>query len=611
MCGIVGYIGEKQALPIIIDALKRLEYRGYDSAGVAVLVDGSVEIIKTAGKIRALEELLSSRSISTTMGVGHTRWATHGEPSTANAHPHCDCSGRVAIAHNGIIENYLSLREELQAKGHRFTSETDTEVIAHLVEENLRDGNLESALRSAIRRLQGSYAIVAMNQEEPERLLVARKDSPLVIGLSEGANFVASDIPAVLPYTRRVYILEDEDIGIVTREGITLSNEGGDPVSREEFAVTWDAEEAEKGGYEHFMLKEIHEIPRAIRDTMRTRVTDDNRLNLEEIKLSEEEIRSLDRIFIIACGTAYYAGCVGKSIFERLLRIPVEVDIASEFRYRNPIFSENSLAIIISQSGETADTIAAMREARRGGVKALGIVNAIGSSIYREADCIIPTWAGPEICVASTKAYTSQLIALYLIALHFAQVRGRLSVEEVACLLAEMKHLPEQVQRIFDREDKIAALAEQEELKQCRDFFFLGRGLDYSASLEGALKLKEISYIHSEAAAAGELKHGPLALITKGMPVMAICVQQELRGKMLSNIKEVAARGAHIIGLVKESDSETEKAVAEVIRIPENDELFMPVLTIIPTYLLTYYLSKALGREIDQPRNLAKSVTVE
>jgi glucosamine--fructose-6-phosphate aminotransferase (isomerizing) len=610
MCGIVGCIGEDSALPMIVDALKRLEYRGYDSAGVALLVDGEMEVIKTAGKIRDLEKLLAGRQIAATIGVGHTRWATHGHPTTPNAHPHCDCSGGLAIAHNGIIENYLSLRERLQEKGHRFISETDTEVIAHLLEEHLRQGDMESALRAAVRELKGSYALVVISKDEPERLFVARKDSPLVIGLSEKANYIASDIPAVLPYTRQVYILEDGDIGIVSREGVVLSDTEGNPISREIFHVTWDAEEAEKGGYEHFMLKEIHEIPRAIRDTMRTRVSDDNRLRLEEeIKLSPEEIRGIDRIFIVACGTAYYAGCVGKSIFERLLRIPVEVDIASEFRYRNPILTENSLVIIISQSGETADTIAAMREARRRGVKTLGIVNVLGSTIHREADCVLPTWAGPEICVASTKAYVSQLTALYLVGLHFAEIRGRLSAEEAAHLLAAMKHLPEQVQRIFDMEDKIAALAE--EFVGCRDFFFLGRGLDYVASLEGALKLKEISYIHSEAAAAGELKHGPLALITEGMPVMAICAQESLRGKMLNNIKEVAARGANIIGLVKEGDTDTEKAAASVIRIPATDDLLMPVLTIIPPYLLTYYLSKALGREIDQPRNLAKSVTVE
>jgi len=609
MCGIVGYIGKGAAVPTIIDALKRLEYRGYDSAGIAVLVEGKVEVIKNAGKIRDLEQVLANRPINTTIGVGHTRWATHGEPSTLNAHPHSDCTGRLAIAHNGIIENYLCLRERLQAQGHCFASETDTEVIAHLIEEHLRGGDLESALRAAVRELKGSYALVVICQDEPDKLFVARKDSPLVIGLSEGANFVASDIPAVLPYTRRVYILEDGDFGVITRENVTLSDIDGAPIRREVFHVTWDAEAAEKGGYEHFMIKEIHEIPRAIRDTMRTRVTEENLLQMGEIKLTADEIRRLDRLFIVACGTAYYAGCVGKVIFEKLLRIPVEVDIASEFRYRNPIFTENSLLIIISQSGETADTIAAMREARRRGVKALALVNVIGSSIYREADEVFPTLAGPEICVASTKAYVTQLIALYLLAFHFAQVRGQLLAEEVQCLLVAMKHLPEQVQRIFDKEEKIAALARQ--FTGCRDFFFLGRGLDYAASLEGALKLKEISYIHSEAAAAGELKHGPLALISEGVPVMAICVQEDLRDKMLNNVKVVAARGAHIIGLVKEGDTITEKSVAQVIRIPENDSLLMPVLTIIPTYLLTYHLSLALGREIDQPRNLAKSVTVE
>ena len=609
MCGIVGYIGSHSAVPTVIDALKRLEYRGYDSAGVAVLIDGKVEVIKTVGKIRHLEKVLAGRLIGASIGVGHTRWATHGQPSTPNAHPHCDCSGRLAVAHNGIIENYLSLKEELQAKGHCFLSETDTEVIAHLIEEHLEGSNVETALRAAVRELRGSYAVVVISQDDPETLYVARKDSPLVIGLAEGANIIASDIPAVLPHTRQVLILEDGDIGVITQDRVTLTNLAGAPISREPLQVTWDAEAAEKGGYEHFMLKEIHEIPQAIRETMRLRISEDKRLQLEELKLSAEEIRALDRIFIVACGTAYYAGVVGKYIFEQLLRIPVEADIASEFRYREPIFTDNSLLIVISQSGETADTLAAMREAKRQGVKTLAVVNVVGSSIFREADEILATWAGPEICVASTKAYVTQLIALYLLAFHLAQVRGQLDEQKVQHYLAGLQRLPEQVSRILGQEEEIATLAGQ--LKDARDFFFLGRGLDYAASLEASLKLKEISYIHSESAAAGELKHGPLALVSDEMPVIAFCAQEQLHDKMLSNIKEVAARGAKIIGVVRESDRITEKVVSQVLRIPENDSLLMPVLTIIPAYLLTYYIALALGREIDQPRNLAKSVTVE
>jgi len=609
MCGIVGYIGKRSAIPTVIDELKRLEYRGYDSAGVAVLLDGKVEVIKTVGKIRDLEEMLGRRPISVNIGVGHTRWATHGQPSTPNAHPHCDCTGRLAVVHNGIIENYLLLKERLQEKGHRFTSETDTEVIAHLIEEHLKEGNLETALRSALRELEGSYAVVVISDYEPDKLLVARKDSPLVVGLGEGENFIASDIPAVLPYTREVFILEDGDIGIISREGVVLSDIDGRPLKRDIFRVTWDAEAAEKGGYEHFMIKEIHEIPRAIRDTMRARVTEDDRLVLEEIKLSRQEICGLERVFVIACGTAYYAGCVGKYVLERLLRVPVEVDIASEFRYRSPIFSKDSLLIVISQSGETADTLAVLREARRQGVKVLAIVNVVGSSIYREADEVFCTWAGPEICVASTKAYVTQLISLYLLSIHFAQVRGELTAAQVQRLVGCMKRLPEQVQRILDEEEKIAALARR--FTTWPDFFFLGRGLDYAVSLEAALKLKEISYIHAESFAAGELKHGPLALICNKVPVMAFCTQQDLYDKMLSNIKEVGARDAHVIAVVKESDTETQKSVAEVIRIPETEALLMPVLAILPPYLLTYYISLALGREIDQPRNLAKSVTVE
>lgn len=609
MCGIVGYIGPKLAIPIILDELKRLEYRGYDSAGVAVLQNGRVEIVKTVGKIRDLEGLLAERPLTACMGVGHTRWATHGQPSTPNAHPHPDCGGHLAVVHNGIIENFLELKERLQAEGHQFASETDTEVIAHLLEVNLRDGDLLGALRATVQELDGSYALVVISEYEPDKLLVARKDSPLVIGLGEGENFIASDIPAVLPYTKRVYILEDGDIGVVTKEQVELMDVEGRPKERGIFQVTWDARAAEKEGYDHFMIKEIHEIPRAIRDTMRRRVTPDNRVVLDELTLRPEEIRRLRRIFIVACGTAHYAGVVGKYLFERLLRVPVEVDIASEFRYRDPIFEPDSLLIVISQSGETADTLAALREAKHQGVKVLAIVNVIGSSIYREADEVFPTWAGPEICVASTKAYVTQLVAEYLLAFHFGLIRGNLTEEEVAELVAALKETPDLVQQVLDREGEIAEFAKQ--FTHCHDFFFLGRGLDFAVSLEGALKLKEISYAHAEAYAAGELKHGPLALLTDGVPVFCTTVQSDLYDKMLSNIKEVKARRAEVIAIIKEEDTETEKSVDYVLRIPKTHDLLMPLVAIIPPYLFTYYLSKELNREIDQPRNLAKSVTVE
>ncbi len=626
MCGIVGYVGPRSAVPTVIEGLKRLEYRGYDSAGVAVLLDGRVEVVKTVGKIKALEQLLEGRSISTNLAVGHTRWASHGRPSTPNAHPHSDCTGRLAVVHNGIIENYLHLKERLQAQGHQFTSETDTEVIAHLLEEHLRGQgsgvgdqathnsqltthNLEAALRAAVKELEGSYALAVISDCAPGKVFVARKDSPLVIGLGEGENFIASDIPAVLPYTRKVYILEDGDIGIVSQEEVVLSDLEGRPSPREIFQVTWDAQAAEKGGREHFMIKEIHEIPRAIRDTLRGRVTEDNQLSLTELKLTAEEIRGLERVFIVACGTAYHAGCVGKYLLEKLLRIPVEVDLASEFRYRNPVFTPNSLLIVITQSGETADTLGALREARRQGVKALAIVNVVGSSVYREADEVFCTWAGPEICVASTKAYVTQLIALYLLGFHFAQVRGSLSPTETQELVAAVRRLPDQAQRVLEGEKQIEDLAKK--FLDRQDFFFLGRGLDYAVAQEAALKLKEIAYLHAESFAAGELKHGPLALITEGVPVIAFCTQQHLYDKMASNMKEAAARAGHIVAIVKETDTETEKSVAEVIRIPANNDLLLPALAIIPPYLLTYYLSLALGREIDQPRNLAKSVTIE
>jgi glutamine---fructose-6-phosphate transaminase (isomerizing) len=610
MCGIVGYIGSKSAIPTVIDELKRLEYRGYDSAGVAVVKDGKLTVIKTVGKIKDLEKVLEKNTITAHIGVGHTRWATHGQPSTPNSHPHSDCGGKLAVVHNGIVENYLALKESLQAKGHKFASETDTEVIAHLIEEHYKTtNNLEAALRAAIKDLQGSYAIVVISEYEPDKLYVARKDSPMVLGLGEGENFIASDIPAVLPYTRKVFILEDGDVGILTTEGITLTSLDGKVIDREVFEVTWDAEAAEKGGYEHFMIKEIHEIPRAIRDTMRARVSDDNHFVMDELKLTAEEIKNLERVFIVACGTAYYAGFVGKYLFEKLLRVPVEVDIASEFRYREPIIPKNSLVIVISQSGETADTLAVLREARRQGVKVLGIVNVVGSSIYREADEVFCTWAGPEICVASTKAYVTQLIALYLVGFYFAKISGKMNDKEATHLLDSMKKLPDLVQHILDGEQHYIDMAKR--FTQWDDFFFLGRGLDYAVSLEAALKLKEISYVHAEAYAAGELKHGPLALIWNKVPVMTFCIQEDLYDKMLSNVKEVAARDAYIIGVVKESDTETQKSVQEVVRVPEIDDILMPVLAIIPAYLLTYYLALALNREIDQPRNLAKSVTVE
>ncbi len=611
MCGIVGYIGPRSAVPIIIESLRRLEYRGYDSAGVAVLDHGECKVVKSVGKINNLAELLDEQPLEVTIGIGHTRWATHGQPSTRNAHPHTGNSGKLAVVHNGIIENYVELRERLTAAGAVFKSDTDTEVIAHLLEQKLNDGaggDVKLALQLAAKEMHGAYAVAVVSDSCPDRLHVVRKESPLVLGVGDGEVFIASDITAVLPYTKRVVILEDGDVGVLTTDGVTLSDLDGRPIDRGVMEVDWDVAAAEKGGYEHYMIKEIHEIPDAIRNTLRGRVTE-GKLDITELNLDQQAIRDLKRVYIVACGTSYYAGVVGKYLFERILRVPVEVDIASEFRYRDPVFEPDSLLIVISQSGETADTLAALREARRNNVKVLGIVNVIGSSIFREADAVFPTWAGPEICVASTKAYVTQLVCQYLLLFHFARIRGQMSAEEVDRLVAELLQVPAKVQRILDDEEHYKQLSR--DFTERHDFFFLGRGLDAAVSLEGALKLKEISYIHAEAYAAGELKHGPLALMWDDVPVMVTATQTDLYDKTVSNIKEVKARRADVLALVRESNTDIDQHVDWTIRVPDADDLLMPFLTIIPPYLLTYWLSFALGREIDQPRNLAKSVTVE
>jgi glucosamine--fructose-6-phosphate aminotransferase (isomerizing) len=608
MCGITGYIGKRQAVRVSVDQLQLLEYRGYDSAGVACCTNGHVEVLKAQGKIAGLRSLLDQQTPEANIAVAHTRWATHGRPSTPNAHPHTDCGGNIAVVHNGIIENYLELRERLIAEGHQFHSETDTEVLPHLIESHYH-GDMEQAIRSALAEVRGSYAIAVVNSYDKHTLYAARKDSPLVIGLGEDENFVASDIPAVLGQTRDVIVLEDGDFAVIRRDGVQITSLNGMPVQRSPLKVTWDAQSAQKGGYEHFMRKEIHEQPATIRDTMRGRVTAEDVVDLKELNLSAERIKQFEWIYLVACGTAYHAGLVAKQFMEKRLRIPVEADLASEFRYRDPIITDKTLVIVISQSGETADTIAAMRMAVEKGATTLGIVNVIGSTISREAQHVLHTQAGPEICVASTKAYVSQLIGAYLLGTYLARQRGVMKAEEERQIVAAMRALPDQVEELLRDEETIIGLADQ--FAGCKDFFFLGRGLDYAVAVEGALKLKEISYIHSEALAAGEMKHGTLALITQGVSTICIATQKPLYEKLISNVKEVKAREATVLGIVRASDTHSRHSMDCLIHVPDALDELMPVLAIVPMQLLAYHIARLNGCEIDQPRNLAKSVTVE
>ena len=609
MCGIVGYVGDKTAVPVLVEGLKKLEYRGYDSAGVAVLDEGSLTVKKSVGKLAALESKLGDEMTQTTVGIGHTRWATHGRPSDRNSHPHTDCTGKIAVVHNGIIENYLELREWLSGQEHAFSSETDTEVLPHLVEE-FYTGNLEEAVHRVLTLVKGSYAMVVLHQDEPDKLVAARKDSPLVVGLGDGEYFIASDIPALLNHTRKTYILNDGEVAVLTRQGVKITDNQGNVIPKQVFQVNWSAEAAEKGGYDHFMLKEIHEQPRALRETLSSRLAADNsRVILQEVGMSDEEINKIRNIRIVACGTASYAGMVGKNVIEKLARIPVEVDIASEFRYCDPLLTPKTLVVIISQSGETADTLAALREAKKNGCRVLAVTNVVGSSVSREADDVIYTWAGPEIAVASTKAYITQLAAMYLLALYMGQVRGTVRKELAQELIAELKNIPGKVQRILDGAPLIQDLSQT--FTDVEDAFFIGRGLDYAVSMEGSLKLKEISYIHAEAYAAGELKHGTLALIVDKVPVIALATQESLFEKTLSNIQEVRARDAKVIGMVFEGNNQMKKSADYVLYIPRTHQFLAPLLSVVPLQLLAYYVSLARGCDVDKPRNLAKSVTVE
>ncbi len=606
MCGIVGFVGSRNCVESLLDQLSKLEYRGYDSAGVAVVNGNGLEVVKTVGKIKKLKEITTD--LKGSLGICHTRWATHGAPSTPNSHPHTSCDEGIAVVHNGIVENYLDLRAELISQGHVFKSETDTEVIAHLVEKHYK-GDLLEAVRSAVKEVEGSYAIGVIHKDHAGMLVAARKDSPLILGVGEGENYIASDIPALLGHTRFFKVLEDGDMAVLTKEGITLTSVGGAPVERETLEITWDAGAAEKGGYDHFMIKEIHEQPAVIKDALRGRLTSDDTINLEEMKLSDEQVRNFNRIYIVACGTAYYAGCVGKYFFEKVLGVPVEVDLASEFRYRGPILDDKSLVIAISQSGETADTLAAIRLAKQHGSTTACVVNVVGSSLYRECDSILYTKAGPEICVASTKAYITQIIGLYVMGVFLGRARGTISAEQEKEYVRELRKFPDLAAEAMKTEEQIKEIAKA--LSPKEHAYFLGRGLDYAVGLEGALKLKEISYIHAEAYAAGEMKHGPLALITKDTWVIVPVTQEHVREKTISNIKEMQARGATILALLKEGDPDLSDVVDYVVWVPKMADIFMPVPTMIPLQLLSYWTSNILGREIDQPRNLAKSVTVE
>ncbi len=609
MCGIVGYIGEQEAVPVLLSGLKRLEYRGYDSAGVTIYNQGKLNSCKTVGRLNKIEEKLAEIKLTGTLGIGHTRWATHGRPSERNAHPHYDCNQKISVVHNGIIENYMGLKEWLQEKGHIFNSETDTEVLPHLIEEYYQ-GDLAAAVRTALAKVEGSFALVVICDENPDQIVVARKASPLIIGLGKKENFVASDIPAVLSYTREIYILEDGEMAVITAEEVKVSDFNGSERHKDVYHVEWDISAAEKGGYEDFMIKEIHEQSKAVRDTLAGKVDQvEMKIQLPEVRLEAREIADLEKIQIVACGTAYHAGMVGKYLIEKLARIPVEVEVASEFRYRDPMISPKSLTVIISQSGETADTLAGLREAKRLGSRVLAITNVVGSSVAREADDLILTMAGPEIAVASTKAYTTQLLSLYLLAIYLAQHRGTISQNERVGMVEAMVHLPRQIDKVLNTETKIKEFAE--DFKGCEDIFFIGRGLDYAVSLEGALKLKEISYIHAEAYAAGELKHGTLALIVEGVPVFALATQPELYDKMISNIKEVKAREATVVALAVAGDHEIAKSVDYVIHIPVTHSMLTPILSVVPLQLFAYYAAKARGCDVDKPRNLAKSVTVE
>lgn len=610
MCGIVGYIGDRDTQTVLLDGLKKLEYRGYDSAGIAVYTSNGLKVAKSIGRLANLESKLDGAPLEGTAGIGHTRWATHGKPSDVNSHPHTDHTQKFSVVHNGIIENYLELKEELIEQGYVFVSETDTEVISHLVAREYQ-GDIVKAVQKAISFMRGAFALGVLTEYEPDRLVAVRQASPLIIGIGEGENFIGSDIPAILKYTRKIYILNDGEMALLTKDAVELMTIEGNFISREMISVEWDEVTAEKGGFDHFMLKEIHEQPKAYRDTMLGRIDEKtHKVVFPNLNMTPDYIRSIRQIHIVACGTAYHAGLVGGAAIEQLIRVPVSFEVASEYRYRNPIITPDTLVIVVSQSGETADTLAALREAQANNAHVLAVTNVVGSSIARDANDVIATLAGPEIAVASTKAYTSQIIAFYLLGLYMAEIRGTMEASEIAHVIAAMQSLPEQVESLLAQSESIKAYAEH--ISKHEHLFFIGRGLDFAVAMEGSLKLKEISYIHSEAYAAGELKHGTLALIEDGIPVIALATQEALLEKTVSNIKEVKARGADVMAITYEEHAAgLMRSVDQVFAIPKTLPLLTPALSVVPLQLLAYYASLALGHDVDKPRNLAKSVTVE
>lgn len=607
MCGIVGYIGQNEAAPVLIKGLKKLEYRGYDSAGIAVFGDG-IHVVKTKGRLADLDAKVQAMGgVEGHVGIGHTRWATHGAPSDVNSHPHTSMNGRISVVHNGIIENYLQLKAELEEKGYVFASETDTEVVAQLF-DYYYDGDMVDTLIRVIGRIRGSYALGILCNEKPDEIIAVRKDSPMLVGIGKNENFIASDIPALLEYTKDYYLLNDNEIVVLKKDSITILDLDKNEIKKDIYNVTWDISAAEKGGYDYFMMKEIMEQPKAFKATISPRIVD-GEIKLDNIKYTDEDIRNINRIHIIACGSAWHAAIVGKYVIEDYARIPVEVDLASEFRYRNPILDKNDICIIISQSGETADTLAALREAKRQGIRILAIVNVVGSSIARESDDVLYTWAGPEIAVATTKGYSTQVALMYLLAMKFGQARGHLSAEEVKKLTAELELVPGYIEKLLTMDEELKELAKAH--AHANDVFVIGRGIDYAVALEGSLKLKEISYIHSEAYAAGELKHGTISLIEEGTLVVAIATQDPLYEKLVSNVKEVKARGAYVVAIAKEGNTEIAEVADKVIYIPQINDKFTASLNVIPMQIFSYYVAIERGCDVDMPRNLAKSVTVE